>query len=145
MTVGDVSEADLVWDLARRLEGRMLATGMEALLSRGRDQVPARSAERARFANEAGADLFLSLHIDANASPLARVWRASTSAPATAHTSTVGEALAGFIQRELVARTGHARLPHPRPRTWDIPAADPLPGGPDRGRLPHQRLGPRRS
>ncbi|MER7083188.1 N-acetylmuramoyl-L-alanine amidase, partial [Saccharopolyspora kobensis] len=27
--IGDVCEADLTWDLARRLEGRMVATGME--------------------------------------------------------------------------------------------------------------------
>jgi N-acetylmuramoyl-L-alanine amidase len=119
VVVGTHSEADLVWDLARRLEGRMQATGMEALLSRGPDQCPP-ERERAKFANEAGADLILSLHTDANASPLA-------SGVATFHygtgngttTSTVGETLAGFIQRELVARTG---LPDCRThgRTWDI-------------------------
>ncbi|MFC0546365.1 N-acetylmuramoyl-L-alanine amidase [Kutzneria chonburiensis] len=119
VVVGTHSEADLVWDLARRLEGRMQATGMEALLSRGPDQCPPEK-ERARFANEAGADLILSLHTDANASP-------QGSGVATFHygtgngttTSTVGETLAGFIQRELVARTG---LPDCRThgRTWDI-------------------------
>ena len=35
-----VTEADLMWDLARRLEGRMAATGMEALLSRREDTCP---------------------------------------------------------------------------------------------------------
>jgi N-acetylmuramoyl-L-alanine amidase len=119
VVVGQHSEADLVWDLARRLEGRMQATGMEALLSRGPDQCPP-ERERARFANEAGADLILSLHVDANASPYA-------SGVASFHygtgngttTSTVGETLAGFIQRELVVRTV---LPDCRthPRTWDI-------------------------
>ena len=71
VTVGDVREADLVWDLARRLEGRMVATGMQALLARGRDQCPT-EADRANFANDVGADLFLSLHSDANSSPLAQ-------------------------------------------------------------------------
>jgi len=65
-------------------------------------------------------DSGITLHTDANASPQA-------SGVATFHygtgngttTSTVGETLAGFIQRELVARTG---LPDCRThgRTWDI-------------------------
>jgi N-acetylmuramoyl-L-alanine amidase len=120
VVVDGVSEADLVLDLARRLEGKMAATGMEALLTRGPRNNPD-EGERARFANEAGADLILSLHVDANHSPLA-------SGVATFHfgtttgagtTSTVGEALAGFIQREIVARTG---LPDcgTHPKTWDM-------------------------
>ena len=71
------------WDLARRLEGRMKATGMEALISRGRDHGPT-EADRAKFANDAGADLFLSLHSDRNSSPRPKASPASTSAPATA-------------------------------------------------------------
>ncbi|AHI02187.1 N-acetylmuramoyl-L-alanine amidase [Kutzneria viridogrisea] len=118
VVVGSLSEADLVWDLARRLEGRMQATGMEALLSRGPNQCPPES-ERARFANEAGADLILSLHVDANRSPNARGLASFHFGTGNGTTSTVGEALAGFIQRELVARTG---MPDCRshPRTWDI-------------------------
>ena len=54
-----------MWDLARRLEGRMAATGMEALLTRREDTCPT-EAERAAFANDAGADIVLSLHVDAN-------------------------------------------------------------------------------
>jgi len=97
----------------------MQATGMEALLSRGPDQCPP-ERERARFANEAGANLILSLHVDANASPQATgiaTFHYGTGNGTT--TSTVGETLAGFIQRELVARTG---LPDCRThgRTWDI-------------------------
>jgi N-acetylmuramoyl-L-alanine amidase len=40
VTVAGVTEADLMWDLARRLEGRMAATGMEALLTRREDTCP---------------------------------------------------------------------------------------------------------
>ncbi len=119
VVVGTNSEADLVWDLARRLEGRMQATGMEALLSRGPDQCPP-ERERARFANEAGADLILSLHVDANASPQATgvaTFHYGTGNGTT--TSTVGETLAGFIQRELVARTGLSDC-RTHGRTWDI-------------------------
>lgn len=115
---GDITEADLMWDLARRLEGQMVATGMEALLTRGPDNCPT-DAERARFANETGADMFLSLHVDANHSPLAQgvaCFHFGTRTGTT--TSTVGEALAGFIQRELAARTGlqDCRI---HPKTWD--------------------------
>jgi len=118
VVVGSLSEADLVWNLASRLEGRMQATGMEALLSRGPNQCPPES-ERARFANDAGADLILSLHIDANSSPHARGVASFHFGTGTGITSTVGETLAGFIQREIVARTG---MPDCRshPRTWDI-------------------------
>jgi N-acetylmuramoyl-L-alanine amidase len=117
VTVGEVRESDLVWDLARRLEGRMVATGMQALLSRGRDQCPT-EADRATFANEVGADLFLSLHNDANRSPLAQGVASFHFGTAGGSTSTIGETLAGFIQRELVVRTG-LRDCRAHRKTWD--------------------------
>jgi len=128
--VDGVREADLVFDLAARLEGRLLALGVRVELTRGPDpgnaalgggpaagsragsagagsaggHVPT-DAERASFANATGADLVISLHTDAHDSPLA-------SGVATYHfgsgngvSSTVGERLAGLVQRELVART----------------------------------------
>lgn len=117
VTVGDVREADLVWDLARRLEGRMVATGMQALLSRGRDQCPS-EPDRANFANEVGADLFLSLHSDANRSPLAQGVASFHFGTAGGSTSTIGETLAGFVQRELAVRTG-LRDCRAHPKTWE--------------------------
>jgi N-acetylmuramoyl-L-alanine amidase len=119
VTVAGVTEADLMWDLARRLEGRMAATGMEALLSRGERTCPG-EADRAAFANAAGADLLLSLHTDANHSMHAQ-------GLATFHfgtgdggvTSTVGEALAGLIHRELIARTRMLDC-GTQPRTWEM-------------------------
>lgn len=117
VTVGGVREADLVWDLARRLEGRMVATGMQALLSRGRDQCPT-EADRASFANEVGGDLFLSLHSDANGSPLAQGVASFHFGTASGSTSTIGETLAGFVQRELAVRTGLLDC-HAHRKTWD--------------------------
>jgi N-acetylmuramoyl-L-alanine amidase len=116
-TFGDVTEADLMWDLARRVEGQMVATGMEALLTRGMDNCPT-EPERAMFANEAGADLFLSLHVDANRSPLAQGVACFHFGTGNGTTSTVGEALAGLIQRELAARTSMLDC-GTHPRTWD--------------------------
>ncbi|GAA0507929.1 N-acetylmuramoyl-L-alanine amidase [Saccharopolyspora thermophila] len=116
--IGDVCEADLTWDLARRLEGRMVATGMEALITRGPNACPP-DADRAAFANEAGADMFLSLHIDANPSPLAEGVASFHFGTGNGTTSTVGEALAGLLQREIVARTGLKDC-HIHPKTWDV-------------------------
>lgn len=115
---GSASEADLTWDLARRLEGRMIATGMEALITRGPHGCPP-EADRALFANEAGADMFLSLHIDANRSPVAQGVAGFHFGTGNGTTSTVGEALAGFLQRELVARTGMTNC-KTHPKTWDV-------------------------
>lgn len=124
IVVGDACEADLMWDLAQRLEGRMTATGMEALLSRGASGPSSRGASpddrsRARFANEAGADLFLSLHTDANYSPYAQGLATFHFGTGNGTSSTVGEALAGLMQRELVARTRMLDC-GAHPKTWEI-------------------------
>ncbi|HEV2778499.1 MAG TPA: N-acetylmuramoyl-L-alanine amidase [Actinophytocola sp.] len=116
-SVAGLREADLMWDLARRLEGRMVATGMEALLTRGPNQCPD-EAERAHFANDEGADLFLSLHTDSNRSPLAQGVASFHFGTVGGNTSTLGETLAGFIQRELAVRTGLLDC-RTHPKTWD--------------------------
>jgi N-acetylmuramoyl-L-alanine amidase len=118
VTVAGVAEADLMWDLARRLEGRMAATGMEALLSRGEHTCPA-EPDRAGFANAAGADLVLSLHCDANASMHAQGLATFHFGAGAGVTSTVGEALAGLIHRELVARTRMVDC-GVQARTWEM-------------------------
>ncbi|GAB3913486.1 N-acetylmuramoyl-L-alanine amidase [Kibdelosporangium lantanae] len=115
--VDGLRESDLMWDLARRLEGRMVATGMEALLSRGPDQCPT-EAERAGFANEAGGDVFISLHCDKNTSAQAQGLATFYFGAGGNGTSTLGDALAGFIQRELTARTG-MRDCRAHAKTWD--------------------------
>ncbi|NMI02163.1 N-acetylmuramoyl-L-alanine amidase [Pseudonocardia acidicola] len=118
VTVAGVTEADLMWDLARRLVGRMSATGMEALLSRREDTCPP-EAERAAFANTTGADLVLSLHTDANHSMHAQGLATFHFGNGSGATSTVGEALAGLIQRELLIRTSMADC-GTQPRTWEL-------------------------
>ena len=113
-----IRAADLTWDLARRLESRMVATGMETILTRGAHQNPT-AEERAAVANEVNADLVLSLHIDGSASPLAGGLAAFHFGTDAGATSTVGENLAELLQRELVARTRmtDCRVHH---RTWGI-------------------------
>lgn len=113
-----VAEADLMWDLARRLVGRMTATGMDAMLSRQEDTCPS-EVERAAFANNAGADLVLSLHTDANHSMHAQGLATFHFGNGSGSTSTVGEALAGFIQRELLIRTAMQDC-RTQGRTWEL-------------------------
>jgi N-acetylmuramoyl-L-alanine amidase len=118
VTVAGETEADLMWDLARRLEGRMAATGMEALLTRREDTCPT-DAERAAFANAAGAAVVLSLHVDANRSMHAEGLATFHFGNGSGITSTVGEALAGYIHRELTSRTAMLDL-GTQARTWEL-------------------------
>lgn len=112
------SEAHLVYDLANRLEGRFSAIGVRADLTRGRDHART-SAERTALANTVGADLLISLHIDSNPNPLANGVATYHFGTGSGATSTVGERLAGLVQREIVARTGMLDC-HTHAKTWEI-------------------------
>jgi N-acetylmuramoyl-L-alanine amidase len=70
--VKDINEAELVLDIALRLEKLLLKSpGTEVILTRRADQfVPLQ--ERTAIANREGADLFLSIHANASDSPSAR-------------------------------------------------------------------------
>ncbi|WP_345631811.1 N-acetylmuramoyl-L-alanine amidase [Rugosimonospora acidiphila] len=114
------TEADLAYDLAARLEGRLGAAGMRVYLTRG----PAPAAElgdreRTQLANDLNADLFISLHIDGNENQ-------DACGVATYHygsdngvNSTVGERLAGLVQREIVMRTGMQNC-RTHAKTWEL-------------------------
>lgn len=101
---GDMTEAALVWDLASRLEGRLSALGVQTWFTRGPSN-GASEEQRAHLANDVGADLVLSLHIDGSSSPLAN-GIATYFYGGGESTSTIGERLADLALRELVARTG---------------------------------------
>jgi N-acetylmuramoyl-L-alanine amidase len=103
-TAHGMDEASLVEDLAARLEGRLTAVGVRTLLTRGPEGNPT-EGERARFANEAGADLVLSLHCDRGSTERCHGIASYHFGTGTGTTSTVGEKLASLVQREVVART----------------------------------------
>ena len=113
-----LEEAAIVEDLAARLEGRLTAVGVRALLTRGPDSCPS-DADRAEFANEAGADLVLSLHVDRGPTPSAHGVATYHFGAGRGTTSTVGEQLASLVQREVVARTDllDCRV---HEKTWEI-------------------------
>lgn len=115
---GPISEADLLWDLASRLEGRMAAIGMETFLSRPPNRSPS-DAERAATANAVGADLMVSLRCAAQAGPSPNGVASFYFGNSHGSVSTIGRSLADFIQREVVARTG-LRDCRTHGRTWDL-------------------------
>lgn len=112
------SEAHLVYDLANRLEGRFSAIGVRADLTRGRHHERT-GAERAALANTVDADLLISLHIDSNPNPAANGVATYHFGTGSGVSSTVGERLAGLVQREIVARTGMLDC-HTHAKTWEI-------------------------
>jgi len=115
---GPISEADILWDLASRLEGRMTAIGMETFLSRPANHSPS-DGERASTANTVGADLMISLRCETQLSPAPNGVASFYFGSSHGSVSTIGRNLADFVQREVVARTG-LRDCRTHGRTWDL-------------------------
>lgn len=114
---GGRTEAELVLDMARRLEGRLGTLGMVPFLTRGPDGAPSEEA-RADFANMAGADLVVSLHVDgADSSECNGV--ASFFFGGPAGRSPVGALLAELVQHQLTAATDLLDC-GTHPKTWDL-------------------------
>jgi N-acetylmuramoyl-L-alanine amidase len=114
------TEADLVFDVAARLEGRLAAAGMRVHLTRGPSPAkPMTGAERATLANSLGADLLISLHLDGQESDDANGVATYHYGTGNGLTSTVGERLANLVQREIVVRTGmqDCRI---HAKTWEL-------------------------
>lgn len=101
-------EADIVLDLAARLEGRLAVLGVRTHLTRGPDTSPDETT-RARLANEVGADLAISLHVDRSPSPhpcgVATAYYGAIHRDRGLIRSAVGERLARLVQSEIVSRT----------------------------------------
>ncbi|SCG60454.1 N-acetylmuramoyl-L-alanine amidase [Micromonospora coxensis] len=114
------TEADLVHDLASRLEGRLAAAGVRVQLTRGPSPATCLpDADRAQLANSLGADVFISLHTDEHANPEAEGVATYHYGTDNGVTSTTGERLAGLVQREIVARTG-LRDCRTHAKAWDL-------------------------
>jgi len=99
-----LNEADIVMDLAQRLEGRLSALGVTAVLTRGAGQNPT-AQERADLAEEVHGEVFLSLHCDATTHGEGRGVATFFWGRPGGQAAAVGQRLAGLVQRELVART----------------------------------------
>ncbi|GAB3653059.1 N-acetylmuramoyl-L-alanine amidase [Nocardioides korecus] len=111
----------ILHDLAGRVEGRLVAIGVQAFLTTPRwASAPREEADRADFANRTGADLVVSLALEASANPDA-AGAAAYFFGDTHHStwSSAGERFAGLVQREVVARTGQVDLRW-HPKTWEL-------------------------
>ena len=107
-------------DLSRRVEGRLLATGVQAFLSVPHADHDEEESVRAAFANRADAHLCVSLLVDPAAEPADRgVSTYFFGMEAHGLRSWVGERFAGLVQREIVARTALADL-RTHARSWDL-------------------------
>ena len=109
----------LVYDVAVRTEGRLLALGASVFLTRGEKNNPSES-ERIAFTNNSNTDLMISLHEDSykneNAHGAATYFYGSE---AHGVHSIVGERFASLVQREICARTDFANC-RTHAMTWDL-------------------------
>jgi N-acetylmuramoyl-L-alanine amidase len=106
-----LEEAWLTEDLAARIEGRLTAVGAQAYLTRSAE-LPGGvmgDDERAALANGLDADLFLSLHVDSSANPVAggvsSYYFGSYGVAGRATGSAIGARLAALLQDEITTRT----------------------------------------
>ena len=114
---GDIAE--IVYDIAQKIEGRLIALGVSVFLSRSSQSTPS-EAERIALANSTDADLVISLSVDKY--PNDKAEGISTffyGSELHGIHSIVGERFATIVQRELVARTDllNART---HAKTWDL-------------------------
>jgi N-acetylmuramoyl-L-alanine amidase len=111
--------ADLTFDLAQKIEGRLIALGVSVFLTRSATSKP-NPQEVIAFANNTEADLVISLSADTygneKASGLSTYFYGSELHGIH---SVVGEKFATIVQRELIARTDllNART---HAKTWDL-------------------------
>ncbi len=111
-------ERDIVFDIARRIEGRLLALGASVFLTRGANNNPEES-ERITFTNNNKADLLISLHVDRHQNPEAHgVATFFYGNDQHGVHSIVGERFASLIQRELCARTDFLNC-RTHAKTWE--------------------------
>jgi N-acetylmuramoyl-L-alanine amidase len=112
-------ENEVVFDIAQRLEGRLLALGASVFLTHGASNAPDEN-ERIAFANSNNADLMISLHADSHENPEAHgVSTYFYGSDAHGVHSIVGERFASLVQREICARTDLLNC-RTHAKTWDL-------------------------
>lgn len=115
---GQITEEEILWDLATRVEGRMIAAGMETIISRPRMDDPS-PKKRAEIANAFGADLMISLNCDRYQNDKANGVASFYFGSAGGSNSLTGETLSGYIEREIAARTSLISCGN-HARTWEL-------------------------
>ena len=110
----------IISDLAERVEGRLVATGVQAYLTHQVDAEESSEVERAEFANRTDAHLCISLQVDASDNAgAAGVSTYFFGLESHGAWSSAGERFAGLVQREIVARTDLVDL-RSHAKSWDL-------------------------
>lgn len=113
-------EADILADVCARIEGRLAALGTQVLMTRPAVAELTPEASRAAFANDTGADLVISLHVEhvdlPGANGLATFYFGD---PFGGAHSLSGFTAASLMHDEVCARTDITDC-HAHPRTWDL-------------------------
>lgn len=119
ITSNGTDESEIVFDVAQRLEGRLLALGVSVFLTRGLGNSPDEN-QRIAFANENSPDLIVSFHADEYTNSKAHgVATYYYGSQAHGIHSVVGERFASLVQREICARTDLLNC-RSHPKTWDL-------------------------
>jgi N-acetylmuramoyl-L-alanine amidase len=118
---GDLTESTVASDLARRVEGRLAALGVQVLLTRAPDSTRSMDeSQRAAFANHTSADLLLSVHVDSVGTPHAAGCATFFYGDPLAGTgSRLGARFAEMVQEEICARTDLTDC-RTHAMTWDL-------------------------
>ncbi len=110
----------VISDLARRVVGRLVATGVQAFLTKRHGAEEPSEIDRAEFANRTNAHLCISLQVDASEN--AGAAGCSTyffGLDSHGTWSSAGERFAGLVQREIIARTDLVDL-RSHAKNWDL-------------------------
>ena len=114
-----VIESEVVFDLAQRLEGRLIALGVNVVLTRSAKNSPLEK-DRIATANSVNADLVIALKVDIykneKANGVATYYYGRDGAGVH---SVVGERFANLIQREISARTDLLNC-RTHGKSWDL-------------------------
>ena len=114
-----VVESEIVFDLAQRLEGRLIALGVNVVLTRSANSSPLEK-DRIKVANTVSADLVIALKVDSykneKANGVATYFYGRDDKGVR---SVVGERFANLIQREICARTDLLNC-HTHAKSWDL-------------------------
>ena len=105
IVLNPAEDDSLIYDVALRTEGRLLALGASVFLTRGISNNPTET-ERIAFTNQSNADLMISLRRDSYVNEVAHgVATYFYGSDAHGIHSIVGERFASLVQREICART----------------------------------------
>lgn len=120
VVIDGLSAAELLSDVASRLEGRLAVSGVSVYRTNGPSQQPTKSlTDRARLANDVQANVFISLFVDTLANPEAAGVATYYYGRDPRTSSAEGEQVAALLQKEIVARTGVVDC-RSHPKTWEL-------------------------